>query len=549
MIVVLLLLVVVSGTMAWLSYQSKKTALVLVLGEDDTFVITIDPYHYKGTLPSSVNYSQLSTYSSVSANNSSTASSNKFNFFYRVNEVDSELLSGSLKYAITRSTTLNGTYTEVASGTFNSSNTVNDFYVFEDTVPAETTYYYKGYIYIDGSTNNTNFVDKTVNMEFRAEFLDTKLYSVVRLEAESGSGNAAKYTGLDSDTYANNVYYFTGSATNTNVLFANHCWKMIRTTDTGGVKLLYNGTPTNGACNHTGTASQLPSTKVFNTNRNSPAYVGYMYNTVYSSATSTTSTISSDYVYGNSFTYSNGTYTLSGSTTTGAWSSIYNTLSNTHYTCLNNTGTCADIKYIYYTSSSKMYYITLTGGKSVNDALNEMLWADDVNETDSTIKDYIDTWYASNMTSYTSYLEDTVYCNDRSVYNLNGWNPNGGSTSSYLYFYASDKKDLTCTNKNDRFTMNSTIGNGKLTYPVGLMSVGEANLIGSTLRTTGENYWLGSPYGFINSDANDFFVPISGSLGGTYVTVSLGVRPVVSLKPGTEYVDGEGSGDDPFLVE
>ena len=196
-----------------------------------------------------------------------------------------------------------------------------------------------------------------------------------------------------------------------------------------------------------------------------------------------------------------------------------------------------------------MYYITLTGGKSVNDALNEMLWADDVNATDSTIKDYIDTWYASNMTSYTSYLEDTVYCNDRSVNSLGGWNPNGGSTTSYLYFYANNKKDLTCTNKNDRFTMSSTLGNGKLTYPVGLMTAGEANLIGSTLRTTGEDYWLGSPFNFSGSHANGFRVNTSGNLGGNSVYKANGVRPVVSLKPGTEYVDGKGSGDEPFLVE
>ena len=99
-------MVIVSGTMAWLSYQSKKTALVLVLGDDDSFFITIDPYHYKGTLPSSVNYSQLSTYSSVSANNTSLFSQN-FNFYYRVNEIDEELLGGSLKFAIRRSTSLN----------------------------------------------------------------------------------------------------------------------------------------------------------------------------------------------------------------------------------------------------------------------------------------------------------------------------------------------------------------------------------------------------------------------------------------------------------
>ena len=39
------------------------------------------------------------------------------------------------------------------------------------------------------------------------------------------------------------------------------------------------------------------------------------------------------------------------------------------------------------------------------------------------------------MTEYTTYLEDTVWCNDRSVDDLGGWNPNGGDITSYLYFH------------------------------------------------------------------------------------------------------------------
>ena len=49
----------------------------------------------------------------------------------------------------------------------------------------------------------------------------------------------------------NPIYYYRGAVTNNNVLFANFCWKIVRTTETGGVKLLYNGTPTNGQCNGT----------------------------------------------------------------------------------------------------------------------------------------------------------------------------------------------------------------------------------------------------------------------------------------------------------
>jgi len=114
----------------------------------------------------------------------------------------------------------------------------------------------------------------------------------------------------------------------------------------------------------------------------------------------------------------------------------------------------------------------LSDGKSVEDALNEMLYNNDVNTNNSLIKTAIDYWYANNMTAYTKYLEDTVWCNDRSMSNqsTNGWNPNGGSTSTYLYFKSvNDDTNLTCKNKNDRFTVNEANGNGALTYPVGLL--------------------------------------------------------------------------------
>ena len=40
--------------------------------------------------------------------------------------------------------------------------------------------------------------------------------------------------------------------------------------------------------------------------------------------------------------------------------------------------------------------------------------------TSSNIKDVIDEWYNDNMINYTGYLEDTVWCNDRSILNNTG---------------------------------------------------------------------------------------------------------------------------------
>ena len=511
---------------------------------------------------------------------------------------------------------------------------------------------------------------------------DNTIYSLIKKRYKNNDTYVKLYSESDASTYANPVYYFNGAVTNNNVLFGGFCWKIVRTTETGGVKMIYNGvqkddvttvpieeseytnltndatypytfdstnktwTSTNHdhsktgtitftvsepgdyylnytvssetccdkaeflkgttslgkfadsgtialtglttsdvitvkyskdgsassgsdnvifsigkptgetvkSCNNSGTASQLASTKAFNSSHTSPAYVGYMYNTVYTRSSKSMSS-QSNIVFGNNFTY-NGTYTLSNTKTVATWSSGYNTINSNHYTCFTTGTTCTSLYYVYYTDSSKAYYITLTGGKSVDDALNEMLYADDVNKTDSTMKVYIDTWYKDKMTSYTNKLEDTVFCNDRTMINqsANGWNPNGGSTSTYLNFKNfNTNHSLACTNETDRFSMSNS--KARLNYPVGLLSAPEVWLAyrGASSSTyylkTGNIYWLASPGQFFHSYVYSNGVFTTGNVYDGVVDDAGGVRPSVSLKPGTEYTLGDGSYTNPFVVE
>ena len=205
-----------------------------------------------------------------------------------------------------------------------------------------------------------------------------------------------------------------------------------------------------------------------------------------------------------------------------------------------------------YTTSTSAYYITLTNGKSVNDALNEMLYADDVNKNDSTIKAYIDSWYKNNLASYEDKLEDTVFCNDRSMSNesSNGWNPNGGSTTSYLQFKNNNtsNQSLVCANETDRFSKSNV--KAKLKYPIGLLSVPELCLSGygsSHYFNNVQEVWLVSPNVFSSYDA---YVRAASSFGLTdyFVNSSRGVRPSVSLKPNTYFSFGDGSFTNPFVI-
>ena len=213
--------------------------------------------------------------------------------------------------------------------------------------------------------------------------------------------------------------------------------------------------------------------------------------------------------------------------------------------------TCTSIYYVYYTSTSTAYYITLTNGKSVDDALNEMLYADDVNKNDSTIKAYIDSWYESNLASNEDKLEDTVFCNDRTIASLGGWNPNGGSTTNELQFkrYDTHNPSLACANETDRFSLSNP--KAKLSYPIGLLSISEVYLAYNEViyyLNNQDAFWVNSPNYFYKGDAqvkgvsnNNFF-----SSGASY---PWGVRPSVSLKSGTEFKSGDGSFTSPFVIE
>ena len=73
----------------------------------------------------------------------------------------------------------------------------------------------------------------------------------IAYENAKNNSDIKQYTGNGSDTNEYNVYYYNHGLNNSsknNVLFAGFCWKIVRTTATGGVKLLYNGIPDNNSC-------------------------------------------------------------------------------------------------------------------------------------------------------------------------------------------------------------------------------------------------------------------------------------------------------------
>ena len=372
--------------------------------------------------------------------------------------------------------------------------------------------------------------------------------------------------GTQNDPYP--IVYYRGAVEDNNVVFNNKCWKAVRTTDTGGVKLIYNGENVGTLeipnCNNTGTDTHINISGTnmfsFNTNYNSPAYVGYMYGTVYPYSTSNWT---SGAKFGSGFTWDGTNYKLTDATET--------TPNDTHHYSCNSTdaeATCTSIRYVYWVNGSNKYYITISDGKGIEEAIKDM----QANTNSSNAKTQIDAWYLSSMAGVTNRLEDTIWCNDRSISRYNGWSATGkinGSNSDYKEFsllfgahersnYASNtstvknQPSIACPNKNDSFTVSNARGNQKLTYPVALLTEDEMVLAGGITGITSTFYLNnGSTYlspSYFNSYIAVGFIVSNGRIGRSDVNGSNGLRPSVSLKPGLPITQGSGTVSDPYVI-
>ena len=70
------------------------------------------------------------------------------------------------------------------------------------------------------------------------------------------------------------IYFWRGTRANTrnNFIFADKCWLGIRTTDSGGIKIMYNGTPVDGKCTATTDADTMIGSGYYNSATNNAKY-------------------------------------------------------------------------------------------------------------------------------------------------------------------------------------------------------------------------------------------------------------------------------------
>ena len=315
-------------------------------------------------------------------------------------------------------------------------------------------------------------------------------------------------------------YYFRGAVTNNFVEYANMCWRIVRVTGDGSIKLVlynYNGlTSTNNTpasstpCNVTGNDLAFARyegdtyTSAFNSSYNDNAYVGLMYGTAGASS------------YADAHTNTNASTIL--------------------------------------TNLNKWYTNVLSKQANFNDSqLADTIWCNDKSVvTDATFN-------PGSYTLGTSYgygTNSNYYSVDKRLMQATSYKAGGTGPS------------LICPNDNNggklsKFTVSDTTnGNGALSgyAKVGLLTADEIALAGGAYGKTNTTYyikgnsnagfwWALSPFGFFGNDASVWVVDgFNGRLDGVHVNGINGVRPSLSLVSNIKISSGTGTATNPYKI-
>ena len=285
-------------------------------------------------------------------------------------------------------------------------------------------------------------------------------------------------------------YYFRGAVTNNYVEFANKCWRIVRVSGDGSVKLILHNDNTTKVANPCDAANNSASAafarysgttykSAFNTNYNDNAYVGFKFGTVGSS-----------------------TYEATHANTNKS-------------TILTNLET-------WYTNNLKTY----------ESVIDNSVWCNDkTNVTDTSYNP----WGYSNVTGLGYAKNVTYYGATQRLVSTSG--RAGGTGPS-----------LKCNGELSKIT--SKVG---LITADELAFAGYAYNISNTTTYLQENatdtyWWSLSPHTFDGDFAYVWGVGGSyGDFGNVIVDRAFGVRPSISLKSTTN-VTGEGTNSSPFII-
>lgn len=183
------------------------------------------------------------------------------------------------------------------------------------------------------------------------------------------------------------------------------------------------------------------------------------------------------------------------------------------------------------------------------------------NGTSNPAKTTADNWFKNTTLNGDANVVDNIFCNDRNT------NSTWYSIPSSNLVYGPRNRSLNtltpmlyCENVQDRFTKSTSIGNGKLTYPVGLITSDEISLAGSYWLTNNTSFYLYTGYSYYTMSPNlvkkyssgsvlayVFIFTNQGNMPNYSVTNTAYIRPVINLSSSVKFT-GTGTYNDVYEV-
>ncbi|MDO4376522.1 MAG: hypothetical protein Q4C38_00070 [bacterium] len=496
-IILVLLVITITGTFAYLEWIKKVGRMVLTIGDISTTEVRISPYLISGSFSPRVTY-EGEQYMEVRITNNENKS-NKIAVYYEVKNIDSNLRNKYMKYTITKSESLNGTYTEYAEGDFSSVSSGDKLEILNESVPAGVNYYYKVYLWIDGSTGSQNdMIGKNIELE-----TSTKIIKPITAETLTGKANPETLLYADATdeqkkemwTFSHEAteqvgattdYRYIGSSSNNYITFNNETWRIIGVFD-GRIKIIRQDSLGKMPWDYkqSGVGS---STSSDGSNDWSDSQLMYMLNSNW--LTTGSDILKSGYTF-------DGTYVKDGNGKIIYQKGCKPAQANgTTYSCTSNAWSLNDQALMQIDRVT--YYL---GGTSL-------------------VK-------YSGVSSYTFERGTTVYTNSPT-----NWSGYVGLAypSDYIYTFANGV-DETCFNTGNKCnTLDGAVPTSSW------MKV----MYGSSI-----NQWLVSSASWIA--VFGFYVDSTGNVFSNGVSDSYGVRPTVYLSSGIK-LEGEGTSSNPYQI-
>ena len=174
----------------------------------------------------------------------------------------------------------------------------------------------------------------------------------------------------------------------------------------------------------------------------------------------------------------------------------------------------------------------------------------DMYYTNSNVKTQLESWYQTNIGSKSDLAKNVssgnYYCEQAKAKNSDSYT-SGNATMTYYNKYTPDFK---CSSDgNSKGLVNASIG--LLSYDEVVYAGGYPFLSNSNyyLRNSSIAWWLMSSSGFSGSTSYGWIIYTTGNINYNPVNFAIRLRAVLSLTAGTQISDGDGTKENPFVVE